>query len=265
MTTLNHYEGVNDILRRLDAVEVHRRALSLLSGLAAMAALVTGGLLVAAASAGYWPNQPPVVLRWMLLAALCLVWAAGLVVFILPGLSGRRNPAQIARFIEQAMPEMRNDLISSVLLARDAAQASPVLVQQVIREALRGVRREDLRRSVSRRPLARRLAVALVCGALLATFVWFQGAAFRRGLLAVISPGGFVPVLGTVELVDLTPGDARVFVGESVTVTARVRNDAGQKLTGQMIFDGADAPKNMLSAGGHSTFTLPFGDFLIIR
>jgi len=258
MTTLPQYTGMSDIFRQLDDIRGRRWALRLATGALTVAAIVLAAVLVLGLALGYWPDQPPVALRWALLALAALAAVGGLGWFVLRPAVWRQNPAQTARFIEQALPELRNDLINSVLLARDKDQVSPELVQLAIHEALRRSKRVNVRESLSTRPLSRGVLVTGIIAVAVAAFAIFQPGPFRRGLLGAIVPTAYVERVNDIELVQILPEDgATCFVGETVTILATIRNGEHLPYRGEVIVKDAGPPKPMFPANGHTTFSLP--------
>ncbi|MCD4669943.1 MAG: hypothetical protein K8S14_05815, partial [Actinomycetia bacterium] len=187
------------------------------------------------------------------------MWAYGLTRFVLRAILRKQNDAQTARFVEQAIPELRNNLINSVLLSQDTEQQQAGLVQLAIREAADDTRKVNFKKSISTRPVRRWSLAALISCAILVGFAILQTGPLTRGLLAVMAPGAYVPNRGTVELLELSPGDTTIFAGQSVTLSARVRNDRGQTLKGEVIFDDGRKSQAMLAGGAYSVFTLPLG------
>ncbi|HUU22395.1 MAG TPA: hypothetical protein VM389_07640, partial [Phycisphaerae bacterium] len=130
MTTLHRYQGIQEILERIDSIRFRQRLLHLVRGALAVLTVAVGGLLLVTLTTGYWPGQPPTVLRWSLVGLSAAALAAAVGFYLVRWVFWRQNPAQMARRIEQALPEVRNDLINSVLLATERDQVSPELVQQ---------------------------------------------------------------------------------------------------------------------------------------
>jgi hypothetical protein len=150
---------------------------------------------------------------------------------------------------------MHNDLINTVLLARDRDQVSPELVQRAIREAVRRARRADLARSIPLAGLKRWGLAAGGAAAVLAIFALLQPGAFGRGLMGV-DPTTYLPAVNRIELIELTPGDRTIFAGQPVTLRARIRNDEARRLRAEVeIRDGAQVRRRMVPSDGHSTFT----------
>ncbi len=258
MTTVDHYLGIDEILERLEAVQSRRWAIRLVGGAVATGTVLVAGLLVAAVACGYWTDQPPLLLRWALLGCGVAAFVAAAVWFVLRALLWRSNPAQTARFIERAIPQLRNDLINSVLLAGDRRQASGELVQEAILEATADVRSVDLSRSVSLRSLKRwgiALGVALV---MLTAFGSLQPGPLKRGLLAVLVPTGYVPADNEIELLALTPGDITCFAGRPLAIVAKIRNDTARRYKAEVRIEGLTA-RPMLASAANSTYTCVLG------
>ncbi|MGB2824078.1 MAG: hypothetical protein WBF17_24090, partial [Phycisphaerae bacterium] len=244
MTTLPRYTGLNDIFRQLDVVRARRWALRLVTGSLAVAAIVLGALLVLGVSLGYWPDQPPVMLRWAMLILALLAAAVGLGWFVVRAIVWKQNPAQTARFIEQALPEIRNDLINSVLLSGDTDQVSPELVQLAIHEAVRRSHRVNVRESISTRPLSRWVLATGAAALAVALFAIFQPGPFRRGLRGAMVPTAYIPRVNDIELVRLLPEDgATCFVGETVNIIATIRNEQNVPYRGEVIFKDSAASR----------------------
>jgi len=235
MTSLNYYQGVDRILQRLDAVRLRLLTLRVLIGVLAVLTVVMGCVLTVGVAAGYWPDQPPAALRWSLLIGACVAMIGSIAWFLGRAVLWRQNPAQVARFVEQALPEVRNDLINTVLLSRDRSQVSPELVQMAIHEAARRAERLDLTKSVSLKSLGRWGIVGGALALVLTVFGIFQGGHLKRGLAAVLSPRAYVAPVNTIQLIDLSPKDTTIFRGESVTIMAKVRNDDRAPLQAQLI------------------------------
>ncbi|HUT01052.1 MAG TPA: hypothetical protein VM031_01255 [Phycisphaerae bacterium] len=259
MTTLPKYHGIDEIFRGLDFIRARRWLLRLITGVLAVATVAIATVVVLGAALGYWPDQPPVLLRWALLIGAIAGLLTAVVWFVLRAVFWRQNPAQTARFVEQELPEMRNDLINSVLLSEDGDQVSPELVQLAIHEAVVRTKRADLRQSVSARPLARWVLAAGVAGLVLAAFAVFQPGPLRRGLRGAVAPTAYVERVNEIELLSpIRPEDgATCFVGETVNVVATIRNEQAAPYRGQVLMKGGEASLEMFPANGFTTFTLP--------
>jgi hypothetical protein len=258
MARVRSYHGVDDIVHRLQSVQSRRWMLRLVAAGLALLTVVAGCVLLLALALGYWPDQPPALLRWMLLAGTSLAVLFSLVWLPLRAVLWRQNAAQTARFIEQHLPEVRNDLINSLLLAGDAHQPSGELVQEAISEAYRHSARIDLDRSVSLRSVKRRGAWAGAAVVVLAAVAVFQGGPLRRGLAGAI-PTRYVPRHNGIELLELLPGDATRFAGEPLTIQARIENNKARRWSGQVLIEGREQPLAMEASDGFCAFTAPMG------
>ncbi len=258
MTTLPQYRGVDEIFSRLTGISALRRTLHLVTDIAIGVTFAAGSLVIVGLSAGYWSDQPPTVLRWMLLVLLAGTWIGAVAWVVMRMLTWRQSRAETARFIEQAKPELKNNLINSVLLSQDKDQVSPDFVQRAIHETVRQVKQMNLRSSVSTRTLARWAMAAGVVLLLLALFVTFQFEAFARGLSGTLMPTSYVPHNNKIELINIEPGDITVFAGQAVAVVLGVRNDNSQELTAEVLIEGKHN-KPMMASDGFTTFTCPLG------
>jgi hypothetical protein len=257
MTTLSQYHGTDAILEKLTALQARRWALRVMTGVLAVGTVALGCVLVVALAAGYWPHLPPAALRWGLLVAALAALAGTAAWFLARAILWRQNPAQTARFVEQHLPPLRNDLINSILLARDREQVSPVLVQMSIREAAARLDRHDIDQSVSLTPI-RRWGLALAAAAcLVAAFALAQPRAFSHGLRAVLAPATIArdaaddalrrEPIGEVEFLAVEPGNRVAFPGDPVTVTAEIENDAISR-NARRLADDADLREQALAA-----------------
>ncbi len=254
MTTLPQYQGLGELLERIESVHSRRRRVRLAGGVLAVVAVAMTALLLSVAATGYWPDQPPVALRWAVIVLSGSAVLAALALGVLRVLVWRQNAAMTARFIEQSLPETRNDLINSVLLAGDRDQASPELVQLAIGQAAHRLRTADLHKSISTRPLKRWASAAGASTLLVLAFAFTQPGPFQRGLMGMI-PARYVPSHNTLALLSLSPGDTQVFAGESVTVTVRIDNPSAEVLRGELRVEGRDAPLALVPRQGYSVFT----------
>ena len=255
MTTLN-FPSAMPIFDRLDALASRRWTLGVLTGCLAFVTLCLGGLLAATLLAGYWPDeQPPVALRWALLISLVLLAAFAAAWFVVRSLLWRQNPAQLARSVEQAIPEVGNDLINSVLLSADDQQSSPELVDRAIHEAAERTASVDLNRAVSTKALRRWGIAAGLCALLAGAMAYTQGGVLHRGMLAIFAPSRYVPVVNGLELLSIAPEDNSTrMAGQALTIVAKVRNDAAKPYEAEIILDGVGR-RPMLASDGYGTYS----------
>jgi hypothetical protein len=272
MTTLDEplarrYEGVASIVARLRWVYSRRRAMRLATGSLVLGAVVMASLTVVGLAAGFWHEQPPALLRWGLLAGVVSACLAACGWLLATGVLWRQTSAQTARFIEQAMPELRNDFINTVLLARDDGQSSPELVQAAIAEAARRAQYVDVSRSVRATGVKRAAVAFAVAAAMLAALGVLNPTALGRGLLATLQPTSFVPRINDIELVGMKlvcmgrdhPPDGSFFANEQLAVVATIRNDDVAPHAGELLIEGEATPRPMVASEAHSVYTCPLG------
>ena len=262
MTTLPKYRGVDDVIRRLRSVHVRRRTIRIMTFAAAACSAVIASLLLTTLLGGYWADQPPALLRWALAAVCLTLWTGSLATLVLRGVLWRQSPAQTARFVEQATPELENNLINSILLSEDIDQPSPEFVQQAISETLALTENADLSESLSYRQLQRWSLGAAVAGVIIAAMIILQPGPFQRGLSAALTPWKYVPRVNAIGGVTITPGDTTILAGQRIVITADIPAlddremdqaelaSALAKLKPRVLIDGRDAPLLMLGGQG---------------
>ena len=173
------------------------------------------------------------------LAALLTIWSTltlFLVFFVLRRITrSQRTIEATARCIETEYPELGSSLINVVQLSGDTANESQAFCEAAVNEAAaraEQVRFENAARHESRwrrfrfcmqtpRDLVESLFVLL---ALLAIgFVsqsYFPSIGSAAGRL--MQPWTFVPSVGTLKILEVTPGDTEVLLGESLLVVAEI-------------------------------------------
>jgi|GEM_PF-247803 len=204
------------------------------------------------------------------LAGLAAAWlAVSLALMILVGrrlLRGQRSIEAAARRIEAEFPQLGSDLINIVQLREEAAGQNLLFREAAVNQAaarLGGLRldraadrQSRLRRFVhcmqTPRDLVEALAVllllagvALACRAALPNW----GSAASR----LFAPWTFVPSVGSVEIVSVTPGDRDVPIGESVGIAAEIRNPGGRPLDAKLFISKRGQPEKSLAMSADRT------------
>jgi hypothetical protein len=172
---------------------------------------------------------------------------------------GRRSLAATARRVEMAFPELESHLINIVQFAGgDGAPSDPFRRAAVAQSAAAVVdfpfhqaatqetRWGRLARCMQTpRDLAEScllfagiLGLALVLGAMVPAW----GSATRR----ILHPFAFVPSVGTVKIVGVTPGDTQLLVGSSLQITAEIANPTGKALPATLFIRQAEKPESSL-------------------
>jgi hypothetical protein len=152
-------------------------------------------------------------------------------------LGGQRSLEGAARRVEAEFPELGNSLINLVQLSEDTKNDSPAFREAAIREAAAQIGNLPLDRAAARESHPRRLlhcmqtprdlaesivvlALLIAVAALCQTWVPAWGSTFSR----LSTPWKFVPSVGSVKIVRVTPGNAEVLVGETVEIAAEIEN-----------------------------------------
>ncbi len=189
------------------------------------------------------------------IGALFLAWAgASLAAFtILLGRlrRGRRSLAATARRIELTFPELESHLINLVQFAEQAGDGSPAnsFRQASLAQAAAAVVDFPFDQAATRETRWRRfslcmqtprdlvesslvlggiLGVALVLSALVPTW----GSSVRR----LAHPFRFVPSIGSVRILEVTPGNAEILIGSSLPFSARIENPAQKPQPATLFF-----------------------------
>jgi hypothetical protein len=225
------------VLERLDATRQKWWLFTLLSTLVLAVSFSFGLLLTfVAADALIRCSQ----LGLILLFAAWLATTAGLLGFVGYRLArSHRSLEATARRIEWECPELGNDLINVVQLADDVRIADRAFCEAAIRNAAARIgtfrfdeaaRREGrLRRFVHCMQMPRDLAESTGLLALLAVLAVVSsmllpnwGSAASR----LMKPWGFVPSVGQVGEIRVSPGNTEVLAGTSVEVLGTIENPA---------------------------------------
>jgi len=181
------------------------------------------------------------------LVSLFAVWAvfslAAIAALLVRQQRGRRSLAATARRVELAFPELESHLINLVQFAgRDGLEADPFR-QAAIAQSAAAVAGFPFDQAATRENRWRRfllcmqtprdlfesfvlLALVLGLAVLCSAVVPAWGSSTRR----ILHPFTFVPSLGSVKIVKITPGDTDVLIGSSLQIAAEIDNPARQQL-----------------------------------
>ncbi len=174
---------------------------------------------------------------WLLLGCWIATVVALTVAVIWKTAQGPRGVEATARRIEQAVPALGNDLINVVQLSRQADGREEGFYRAAVRDALGrlgGVKFEGTPASHRRwerfrqglqtpRDVLEFFAVLLVVIAIaygLGSFVPRWSSAMSR----LLHPWSDIPLVGSVEILEVSPGDAEIVVGSGLEIRARIEN-----------------------------------------
>ncbi|MCX7427018.1 MAG: hypothetical protein NTW96_15510 [Planctomycetia bacterium] len=212
----------------------------------------------------------------VVLAGMFLTWLAvtvALMLLLYRRLTrGQRSLEATARRVESQFPELGSNLINLVQLGEATGGGDPAFREAAIRQAAADVGRIPLEQAASRENRWRRFVgcmqtprdfgesfallaalvlVAAVCRLLIPTL----GSAASR----LLAPWTFVPSVGSVEIVEVTPGDVDVLIGTSLEITARINNpeEKPHEATAWITTaDGQESDLPMTADAGQSLYTL---------
>jgi len=215
------------------------------------------------------------------LAVFFLAWlglTGALIVLVGRRLSrNQRGLEATARRVEAELPELESHLINLVQLSEDTRNENRAFCAAAVNEAAAKIgarrfeeaadkesrRRRFLYRMQTPRDLAEALGllgllivVAVVCGLLIPNW----GSAATR----LLSPWEFVPSVGSVGEIEVTPPDGtEVLVGSSLPITAQVKNPEGRPLTATLFVTPEEGEEQRLPMAASDeeqrrfTLTLP--------
>jgi hypothetical protein len=228
---------VEAVTERLETTGRRWWVLSLLAGalLAASASLGALVLFVLAVTLG-----PLSRLGLAILFGFWAVWTAALAVgVIVRARKGRRGLAATARRLELEFPALQSRLINVVQLAEPAGQGPDEFCAAAVAQAAAEVEEFPFEKAPIPEGRWRRFVLGIQtprdvaeAGGVLATVlaVAFGLHALIPGWAAstdrLLHPWTFVPAVGSVKIVNVTPGDTEVLVGANLEIAAEIDNPA---------------------------------------
>ena len=208
MTMNPHHAEVRAFLAQV------RRRWTVTVMLRAGASAAAGGsaiLLAALVADRVWlPSDLPLVV----LAAVTLVAAVGYAAWVLWPLRRLPSGRQVARFVEERVPELEDRLASAAELEDGATSGLQALL---VADAAQRARRIALDRVVARAQLRRAIGFGAASGVVLAIVLGLALEPARRA----VGAASLYAFPNTIRI-DVEPGDARVIAGQPLRVRARV-------------------------------------------
>jgi len=208
-------------------------------------------------------------LTWLLLT-LALIVAVGWRL-----LHGQRSLEATARRVEAEFSEIGSDLINLVQLSDDRQNVNRAFCEAAVNQAVARIgaipfdkapgKESRWRRFVRCMQTPRDLAEAFVVLALMVlaallcnTWISNWGSAASR----LLTPWEFVPSVGSVQILSVTPGNAEVLVGESVEIAAKIENPKGRPHRALLFVTPENEPESQLPMAADEnrrryTLTLP--------
>lgn len=247
--------AADGVIQRLDGARQKWWLVSLLST-AVLAVCASLGTLMAFMLADSWLKFSQLVLLGLFLAWLLTT----LVILLGVGrrmLFGQRSLEAAARRVEAEFPELGSNLINVVQLAEDRKNVNRAFCDAAIRRAAAEIEHVAFDRAPNKESRWRRfvhcmqtprdLMESLV---LLATLVMIALVCersipnWRSAASRLLKPWQFVPSVGSVEILGVAPGNTDVLVGQSVEITADIRNPEGKPHRGLLLVASEGEPES---------------------
>ena len=207
---------------QLEKTRKQVKTVDLIAGGLVLIAYVVGFLMIAALIDA-WVWTLPVWARWVCLFLLIGGCVAYTLMAIVPLLLKRINPDYAARMIEDAKPTFKNSLLNYVSLRKKPEAIKPAVFDAVSRQAAANLATVPEDATVDRSKLIR-LGFVLVGLTLFAVgYKMLSPKDPLQTFARIVSPGGKIAKPAVVNILDVDPGDAKVFFGEELHVSAKVR------------------------------------------
>jgi hypothetical protein len=233
-------KNVQVIERQLGRARFHVKLIDLLcqAALLAVGALV---YLLVAAVADHWllPGGLGFTGRALAFVGLIALLAWFVVRFLAPLLIRAINPTYAARTIEEAQPSLKNSLINFLLLRQDRGGVREAVFEAVEQKAAADIAKVQVESAVDRTPIIRigyvLVGVLALCAAykILSPKDPFQTAA------RVALPWADIARPSRVQILEVKPGNAKVYHGHTVPVTATI-NGTSEDSPVWLVYSTAD-------------------------
>ena len=225
------------IERQLGKTRLQVRLIDLASGLMT---LMTGVLLylLTWAVVDHWLWPLGFGGRWLAFALLLGGSAYYLLVVVVPLLFRPINPIYAARAIEQAEPTLKNSLINFLFFRTERTAVADQVYSALQDRAASDLHRVAIDTVVDR---SQAIMVGYVLAGVLALAAAYKILSPKdpfQSVARVATPWAEIARPSRVQIQDVQPGDAEVFQGESVTVSAAVKGHADQVLLSYSTTDG---------------------------
>ncbi|MBN2477248.1 MAG: hypothetical protein JXB62_21755 [Pirellulales bacterium] len=262
--------AAESVIQRLDAARQKWWVFTLLTTSVMAVCLSLGTLLVFVLADALLKCSQPMLLGmflvWLVLSGV-LIAAVGRRL-----LRSQRSLEATARRVESEFPELGSSLINVLQLSGGGANGNRAFCHAAVDEAAARIgpvsfdaaaaresrRHRFLHCTQTPRDLAESLAMLclLIAGAVLChVFLANWGSAASR----LITPWKFVPSVGRVEILEVTPGSTDVMVGGSLEIAAKIRNPQSRPCAGWLLItpEGEEETSLPMAAdGGHQQYTL---------
>ncbi len=231
----------DSVIQRLDAARQKWWFFSLLTT-AVLALCASFGLFLACMFADSFLKFSQLLLLGLslawLLVTLAIMFGVGRRL-----LRGQRSIEAAARRVEVEFPELGSNLINVVQLSEDRKNGDRAFCEAAVDQAAAGIEQVAFDRAPDKESRWRRFLycmqtprdLAESCGVLAMLLViavvcevWIPN--WSSAASRLLAPWTFVPSVGSIKILSVTPGNADVLVGDSIEIAAEVENPAGKPL-----------------------------------
>src|SRR5262245_39746921 len=156
--------------------------------------------------------------------AMLIAWSLWyLVMHVGPLVVRSINPTYAARTIEEATPSLKNSLINFLLLRQDRSGLKEIVYQAVERQAATDISAVPIESTVDRTRLI--YAGYVLCGvmALFAAYKILSPKDPFQTVARVLAPWADIARPSRVQIIEVQPGSAQVFHGQTVKIAATIR------------------------------------------
>lgn len=232
--------AADGVIRRLDAARQQWWLFTLLTT-AVLATCVSFGMLFLfmLIDALYRFSQVPL----LVMAGVWLVVTVSLIVLVGRRLArSQRSLEATARRVEAELPEIGSDLINVVQLSSDTKNLDRAFCETAVQDAASRIAEFRFEEAAKRESRWRRFLYCMQTprdlGEAMAVLVMLIGVAVISGILLpnwgsaanrLMKPWDFVPSVGSVEIVKVTPGNTEILMGANVEVVVEIKNPTGEE------------------------------------
>ncbi len=205
---------------QLQRTSLQVKLVDLCSALMVLAVGVLSYLLVVAV-VDHWVFPLGVFGRWTALLLLFVGVVYYFAAAVVPLLLGRINPVYAAHAIEQAEPSLKNSLVNYLLFRSDRAGVRMGIYQALEQRAASDLSHVDAETAVDRSRMIK-IGYALVTVLVLcAAYTMLAPKSPFQSVARVLAPWADIARPSRVRIEDVQPGNAKVFQGQTLTVSAR--------------------------------------------
>jgi hypothetical protein len=186
--------------------------------------------------------------RWPLCIALSAYLVGGMVLLVFRPLFREWTEEEVAVHIERKYPQLENQLINALQLGADARVISPGMVEMIIAQAAANVNAIAARQAVSTRRMRWMAALAFLATVGLAVWAALAFDRFANALQRIVFPGRDITALGSVKILGVKPGDARLNRGTDLEVVVETQGGPSGEIPAALLYQYEDGKETLQKA-----------------